>query len=73
MSLAEIEREALRLTERERATLAEHLLSSLGADTMEMNESLWTEEAERRYQAYKSGQLPARLADAVFRDAHRAL
>jgi len=73
MSLTEIEDAALRLTERERAILAEHLLDSLGGDATSPNEERWIEEAERRYQEYKAGRLTARGADGVFRDAYRAL
>ncbi len=73
MSFAEIENEALRLTEQERALLAERLLCSLGDDTVAMHERLWLEEAERRYEEYQRGALPARVAEEVFRDAYRKL
>ena len=38
MSLTQIENEALKLTEQERATLAEHLLNGLGEDARDLNE-----------------------------------
>ena len=72
MSFTEIEHEALRLSEQERALLAEHLLSSLG-DGSGLNEQLWLEEAERRYGEYLAGAMPARVAEEVFRDAYRKL
>jgi hypothetical protein len=38
MNFTEIENEALRLSEQERAILAEHLLSSLGGEETDLNE-----------------------------------
>ena len=73
MSFAEIENEALQLSEQERARLAERLLSSLGENTTGLNEELWLEEAERRYEEYRRGTMPARAAEDVFRDAYRKL
>ncbi|HPO17109.1 MAG TPA: addiction module protein [Candidatus Hydrogenedentes bacterium] len=73
MSLTQIEDEALKLTEQERAILAERLLDSLDGDSAGLNEERWLDEAERRYRAYKAGQLSARPAEEVFRDAYRCL
>jgi hypothetical protein len=50
--------------------LAEQLIASLDdLDDAEV-ERLWVEEAERRYREYKKGEIPARLAEDVFRDAY---
>ena len=73
MCFTEIENEALQLSEKERARLAERLLSSLGGDVTGLNEQLWLEEAERRYEEYRRGAMPARVAEEVFRDAYRKL
>lgn len=73
MVLAQIEQEALRLPEKERAVLAEHLLSSLGDEATAANEERWIEEAERRYQQFRDGKITARPAEEVFEDAYRKL
>ena len=66
--LKDIETEALRLTLKERAQLAQRLLASLDeADTAEL-ERLWLEEAERRYKAYKQGKMTARPMDDVLQE-----
>ncbi len=72
-SLAEIEEELLRLPERDRAALAEHLLLSLvpGEDVDAENE--WLEEAERRYQAYRDGKIRARPAREAIEEARKKL
>lgn len=59
---------AMKLTAHERAELAEDLLSSLDPKEEEEIEALWIKEAERRYEAYKRGEMSARSADEVFRD-----
>jgi len=63
------ERVALRLTTRERAQLAEHLLASLDEADEAENERLWAEEAERRYRAYKKGLISSRPLSEVMRHA----
>lgn len=68
-----LEAAALKLPPAARARLAEQLIASLdGLETTE-TERLWVEEAERRYQAYQAGKIPARLAEDVFRDAYGKL
>jgi putative addiction module component (TIGR02574 family) len=71
--LDECEAQALKLAPRDRATLAERLISSLDALDDAENEQLWLEEAERRYQEYKNGNMPARSAEDVLRDARTAI
>jgi hypothetical protein len=53
----------------ERAALAERLIESLDSLDDAETERLWVEEAERRYQAYKQGQLAARSATSAIQDA----
>ena len=69
VDLKEFERQALQLPLKERAALAEHLIASLDATEDAECEHLWVEEAERRYQEYKSGTISSRSAEDVFRDA----
>ncbi|HYC88241.1 MAG TPA: addiction module protein [Thermoanaerobaculia bacterium] len=49
-----------------RAELASQLLDSLDELSEEENDQLWAEEAERRYAAYKAGQIEAMPAEEVF-------
>ena len=67
------EDQALRLRPEERAILAEHLIASLDTLDDAENERLWLEEAACRYQAYKQGNIPARPAQDVLRDARSAI
>ena len=55
MSAKDVESEALRLSLKQRARLAEHLLVSLEGEAEADSEDLWLDEAERRYQAYGEG------------------
>jgi putative addiction module component (TIGR02574 family) len=71
--LKDFESQALRLEPKDRATLAEHLIASLDELDASENERLWLEEADRRYQEYKRGNIPARSAEDVLRDARAVL
>jgi putative addiction module component (TIGR02574 family) len=71
--IKEIEEEALRLPSRERARLAEHLISSLDEEEDPEAEKLWIEEAERRYREYKEGKVKAKPSDLVFKEARSQL
>ena len=71
--LKECETQALKLAPGERAALAEHLIASLDALDDTQNERLWLEEADRRYQEYKKGNISARGADEVLQDARVAI
>lgn len=62
MDLKTFEAEAMTLPVAQRAILAQHLLASLDDVEEQENERLWLEEAGRRYEAYKTGALPARDA-----------
>jgi putative addiction module component (TIGR02574 family) len=65
MGIRELESEALRLPNRDRALLAEHLLLSLDDEEDVGSAQLWIEEAKARYAAYKAGSLSADSPDAV--------
>ena len=73
MSIDELEAEALKLKPEARARLAEKLLDSLENLSIEENDGLWAEEAERRAQTWDAGTDSARPADEVFRDAKARL
>lgn len=63
--IKKIEKEALQLTPRERAILAERLLHSLDEEEDADVERAWIEEAERRYKEFKKGNATARPIDEV--------
>jgi putative addiction module component (TIGR02574 family) len=67
--LMDCEAQALELPPAERATLAERLISSLDRLDDRQNEELWLIEADRRYREYKKGNISARPAKDVLRDA----
>ncbi|MBW7863659.1 MAG: addiction module protein [Candidatus Hydrogenedens sp.] len=73
MSLAQVEKEALKLTVEERALLAERLLDSLDANGGEYDEEAWLNEAERRHSAYKAGHIPSKEMAAAMQCARQAL
>ena len=68
MSLAEFERKALSLSERDRLQLIEVLWNSLESSDSRKRSRKWEEEAERRLDAVDSGQLPTVSASEVFRE-----
>ena len=54
-----LEKEALRLPPRERALLADSLLSSLDEDVTRQIEADWVGEADNRLEAHQKGEIPA--------------
>ena len=71
--LKECEAKALKLTPKERAVLVMHLIASLDALDDSENEQLWLEEANRRYQEHKKGNIQSRSAEDVLKDARAAI
>lgn len=69
----EIESRVLRLPPKERARLAERLISSLDESMDAENEKLWLEESERRLDELESGRVHAVPAEKVFKDARSRL
>lgn len=67
--MKEIEKNALQLSPRDRAQLAEHLIHSLDEVEDPEAERLWIEEAERRYREYKEGKIKGKAAELVFKKA----
>ena len=69
----ELEAQALKLPQRERARLAQRLISSLEPEEDGDIESLWLAEAERRLAELKSGKVAAIPAEKVVKRARAAL
>lgn len=69
----QVESKALRLPARQRARLAERLISSLDDQTNPDAERLWADEAERRLDELRSGAVKSRPAASVFRKARSTL
>jgi len=63
----ELESKALRLSARERARLAERLISSLEHEADADAEALWLEEAEKRLDELESGEATGLPAAEVFK------
>ncbi len=68
-----LEAKALKLSRRERARLAQCLISSLDQQVDDDAEKLWVEEAERRLDELKSGNVAAIPANKVIKRARSAL
>lgn len=69
----QIESKALKLSSRERARLAERLISSLDDEVDSDAEAVWVREAERRLDELRSGRVGGKSAASVFRKARTAL
>jgi putative addiction module component (TIGR02574 family) len=69
----ELETQALRLPRRERARLAQRLLSSLDQEGDANVEKLWLQEAERRLAELKTGKAAGIPAQKVIRRARSML
>jgi hypothetical protein len=69
MTIEQVENEALKLTPKARAELAEKLLKSLEDLSEEEIERLWAEEAVRRDAELDAGTASMRDAEDVFNDA----
>jgi putative addiction module component (TIGR02574 family) len=69
----ELESKALKLSPRERARLAQRLISSLEREVDADAEKLWRQEAERRLGEIKSGKVAGIPAEKVMRKARSSL
>jgi putative addiction module component (TIGR02574 family) len=69
----QIESKALKLSPRERARLAERLISSLDDEADPDAERLWVREAERRLDELRAAAVKGRPARSVFRKARSML
>jgi putative addiction module component (TIGR02574 family) len=69
----ELESQALKLSRRDRARLAQRLISSLDEEVNADTERLWLAEAERRLAELKSGKVVGIPAEKVLRKVRSAL
>ncbi len=69
----ELESQALKLSRKERARLAQRLISSLDQDVDADAERLWLAEAERRLAELKSRKVTAIPAEKVMKKVRSAL
>ena len=69
----ELESQALKLSRRERARLAQRLISSLDQEVDADAERLWLAEAERRLADLKSGKVAAIPTERVIKKVRAAL
>ena len=69
----ELESKALKLSPRERARLAQRLISSLEREVDADAEKLWRQQAERRLGEIKSGKVAGIPAEKVIRKARSSL
>ena len=68
-----IEAQALRLPPKDRARLAQRLISSLDPESDRDAEQAWVEEAERRLDELESGKIATIPAEQVLEKAHSTL
>jgi putative addiction module component (TIGR02574 family) len=69
----ELEKQARRLTPHEKASLARILIEELDPSSDGDVERLWTEESQRRYEAYLRGELKAVSGEEVMSRARSRL
>jgi putative addiction module component (TIGR02574 family) len=73
MSVVTIQNELLNLPATERVRLIDVLWDSLSEPELKLRETAWAAESERRIDAYESGTLKARDAEAVFAELKKGL
>lgn len=73
ITFEELEKHARALSPEEKATLARILIEDLDTATDHNAEQLWLEEAQRRYEAFLSGDLEAHAGDEVMQRARERL
>ena len=69
MRTREIEKEALRLSAKERAALSYKLLESIDSETVRDLDELWQKEVEERYKQITSGSTKLKNAELVIHEA----
>jgi len=69
MKTEEIEKAALQLSIRERATLSFKLLESLDSEDTSDIDEVWQKEVEERYEQIRSGKAKTKKADLVINEA----
>lgn len=71
--LLDIEREAVRLPEKDREVLAERLMRSLKRTPLTQVEEAWVKEAERRFAAWRRGDRDGIPAARAFKQIRKHL
>ena len=69
----DLEDNALKLNEEERASLALRLISTLDKGKEIHSEEVWINEAEKRYKNYKEKKIESVVAEEVFKQAYNKL
>ena len=64
--ISELRKELDKLSPKQKAELARTLIDSLDEDLDEDVEQIWLDDAARRYEAYRRGELSSRLSADVF-------
>lgn len=72
-TLLEIEREAVRLPEKDREVLAERLIRSLKRAPLTQVEEAWVKEAERRFSAWRRGERVGVPVERAFKQIRKDL
>jgi putative addiction module component (TIGR02574 family) len=72
-NLKEVEKQALRLSPRDREILAEIILRSLEGESITEIDEAWVAEAEKRYQSYKNGKVEGIPGKHLFSDIRQEL
>ena len=72
-TLLEIEREAVRLSQKDREVLAERLIRSLKRAPLTQVEEAWVKEAERRFSAWRRGGRVGVSRDRAFKQIRKDL
>jgi putative addiction module component (TIGR02574 family) len=72
-TLLEIEREAVRLPEKDREVLAERLIRSLKRARLTQVEEAWVKEAERRFSAWRRGERVGVPVERAFKQIRKDL
>jgi putative addiction module component (TIGR02574 family) len=72
-TLFEIEREAVRLPEKDREILAERLIQSLKRAPLTQVEEIWTKEAKRRFSAWRRGKRVGVSIEGTFKQIRKHL
>ena len=70
---SELRKELDKLSPKQKAELARTLIDSLDEDLDDDVEQLWLDEAARRYEAYRRGEMSSRPAAEVFTRARARL
>jgi hypothetical protein len=69
MKVIEIEKEALRLSSKERAALSYRLLESIDSENIDDIDEIWQKEVEKRYAQLKTDISISKSADLVIKEA----